>query len=413
MSVETHPEVPPARRLAFPEFVALLAMLFATIAYSIDAMLPALTVIAADLSPDAVNRAQLVVTIFVLGMGMGTLFWGPISDSYGRKRIVVLGIGLYSVAALVASQAQSLEVLLAARFAQGLGAAAPRVVTLAIVRDLYQGRPMARVMSIVMTIFIIVPAIAPSIGAGIIWIWDWRAVFWSFVVFGLLSGSWLMLRQPETHPPERRRPLRLGTIARAALEVMRTRRVPAVIGALSLGFGQMFIFLSTAPQLFGDVYDRETSFPFWFAGVALVAGLSGILNASLVMQLGMRRLATTAFAAQSAVSVLFLLHWVFLPLPEPWGFYAFFVYMCAAFFMVGLTFGNLNALALEDLGHIAGLAAAVVGALSTVGAVLIAVPVGLSYDGTPVPLVGGVAICSTLAFLLMLTTRTRGATDDA
>ena len=405
MSVQTHPETNPARRLAFPEFVALLAMLFATIAYSIDAMLPALTVIAEDLSPEAVNRAQLVVTIFVLGMGMGTLFWGPVSDSYGRKRIVVFGIAIYSTAALVAAQAQSLEVLLAARFVQGLGAAAPRVVTLAIVRDLYQGRPMARVMSIVMTIFIIVPAVAPSIGAGIIWVWDWRAVFWSFVIFGLVSGSWLLIRQPETHPPERRRPLRIATIVAAAVEVMRTPRVPAVIAALSLGFGQMFIFLSTAPQLFTDVYDRGASFPFWFAGVALIAGLSGILNASLVMRLGMRRLATTAFAAQSAVSVLFLLHWLFLPLPEPWSFYVFFAYMCAAFFMVGLTFGNLNALALEDLGHIAGLAAAVVGALSTVGAVLIAVPVGQSYDGTPVPLVGGVALCSGIAFLLMRTLR--------
>jgi DHA1 family bicyclomycin/chloramphenicol resistance-like MFS transporter len=303
MSLATHP---PERQLSFPEFVALLAMLFATIAFSIDAMLPALTAIAADLSPGAVNRAQLVVTVFVLGMGLGTLFWGPISDSYGRKRIVIFGIGLYAAAAMVAAQAQTLEVLLAARFVQGLGAAAPRVVTLAIVRDLYQGRPMARVMSIVMTIFIIVPAVAPSVGAAIIWVWDWRAVFWSFVIFGIVSGSWLMLRQPETHPPERRRPLRIATIAAAAVEVMRTPRVPAVIAALSLGFGQMFIFLSTSPQIFADVFDREASFPFWFAGVALVAGMSGILNASLVMRLGMRRLATTAFAAQAAVSVLFL-----------------------------------------------------------------------------------------------------------
>jgi DHA1 family bicyclomycin/chloramphenicol resistance-like MFS transporter len=411
MSTAAPPETPQdaattARRLGFVEFVTLLALLFATIAYSIDAMLPALTLIAAELSPEAVNRAQLLVTAFVLGLGLGTMFWGPISDSYGRKGIIFFGIALYSVAAVVAAQAQSLEVLLAARFVQGLGAAAPRVVTLAIVRDLYQGREMARVMSIVMTIFILVPAVAPSVGAGIIWLSGWRAVFWSFVVFGIVSGGWLMLRQPETHPPERRRPLRIATIAAAAWEVLRTPRVPAVIGALSLGFGQMFIFLSTAPQLFADVHDREATFPFWFAAVALIAGLSGILNAALVMRLGMRRLATVAFAAQAGVSVLFLAQILFLPLPQPWAFFAFFAYMCAAFFMVGLTFGNLNALALEDLGHIAGLASAVIGSLSTVGAVLIAVPVGLSYDGTPVPLVAGVAVCSALAFGLMLTTRT-------
>ena len=394
---------PDPRRLAFPEFVALLAMLFATIAYSIDAMLPALVEIARELSPEAVNRAQLVVTIFVLGMGLGTLVWGPISDSYGRKSVVVFGIAVYAAAALIAAQAQSLEVLLAARFVQGLGAAAPRVVTLAIVRDLYQGRTMARVMSIVMTIFIIVPAAAPMIGAGIIAVWDWRAVFWSFVVFGIVSGGWLMLRQPETHPPERRRPLRLATLWSALVEVTTNLRVMTVVACLSLGFGQMFIFLSTAPQVFSDVFDRQASFPFWFAAVALVAGLSGILNASLVMRLGMRRLALTAFGLQSAVSGVFLAQWLALPLPEPWGFYAFFVYMCAAFFMVGLTFGNLNALAMEPMGHIAGLAAAVIGSLSTVGAVLIAVPVGQLYDGTPVPLVAGVAVCSGIAFLLMRT----------
>ncbi|MGY6411787.1 MAG: multidrug effflux MFS transporter [Alkalilacustris sp.] len=400
--------VPQARRLAFPEFVALLAMLFATIAYSIDAMLPALVDIARELSPEAVNRAQLVVTVFVLGMGIGTLVWGPISDSYGRKSVVVFGIAVYAAAAVTAAQAQSLEVLLAARFVQGLGAAAPRVVTLAIVRDLYQGRMMARVMSIVMTIFIVVPAAAPMIGAGIIAVWDWRAVFWSFVVFGFVSGGWLMLRQPETHPPERRRPLRLATLWGALVEVTTNLRVMTVVACLSLGFGQMFIFLSTAPQIFTDVFDRQASFPFWFAAVALVAGLSGILNASLVMRLGMRRLALTAFGLQSAVSGLFLAQWLALPLPEPYAFYAFFAYMCAAFFMVGLTFGNLNALAMEPMGHIAGLAAAVIGSLSTIGAVLIAIPVGQLYDGTPVPLVGGVAVCSGLAFLLMRTIRETG-----
>lgn len=402
---EPPPRPLPERKLAFPEFVALLAMLFATIAYSIDAMLPALTVIAADLSPEDVNRAQLVVTSFVLGMGFGTLFWGPVSDAFGRKRIVVFGLAIYIAAALVAAAAQSMEVLLAARLVQGVGAAAPRVVTLAIVRDLYQGRMMARVTSIVMTIFIIVPAVAPSIGAGIIWVWDWRAVFWSCVVFGLVSGGWLVLRQPETHPPERRRPLRPARLAAAVVEVATTPRVPIYIMVMALGFGQMFIFLSTAPQVFTDVFGRGDTFPFWFAAVALIAGLSGILNAALVMRLGMRRLATWAYGAQAAVSLTFLAQWIFLPLPEPLGFFAFFAYMSAAFFMVGLTFGNLNALAMEPLGHIAGLAAAVIGSLSTMGAVLIAVPVGQSYDGTPVPLVAGVAICSGIAFLLMRSTR--------
>jgi MFS transporter, DHA1 family, multidrug resistance protein len=391
----------PTRPLPFAEFVALLAMMFATVAFSIDAMLPSLTRIAAELTPEAVNRAQLVVTSFMLGMGVGTLFSGPLSDTVGRKPMVLGGVALYCLAALVAAQAQSLEMLLAARFVQGLGASGPRVVTLAMVRDLYAGRRMARVMSIVMTIFIIVPAIAPSIGAWIAALAGWRAVFGSFVVFGLVSGGWFMLRQPETLPPEARRPLQPARLWQALREVLGNFRVLICIGALSLGFGQMFIFLSTAPQIFTDVYGRGDTFHYWFALVAIVAGSSAVLNANLVMRLGMRFLATAAFGAQATVSAAFLLVLAGLNLPAPWDFAAFMLFMAGAFFMIGLTFGNLNALALEPMGHIAGMAAAVVGAVSTVAAVLLAAPVGQLYDGTPVPLAASVMLCSGTAFLLM------------
>ncbi len=394
----------PTRPLRFGEFVALMALMFSTIAFSIDAMLPALPVMAQDLSPDAPNLVQLVVTIFVLGMGTGTLFAGPISDALGRRRVVAAGIVLYAIGAVVAARAQTLEMLLAARFVQGLGAAGPRVVTVAMVRDLYKGRAMAQVMSFVMTVFILVPAIAPAIGAGIIAVFDWRAVFLSFVVFGVVSGGWMLMRQPETLPPERRRPLRIATLRAALREVLTDRMVLTYIAALSLGFGQMFAYLSSAPQIFAEVYDRQASFPFWFAGVALFAGTASLVNARLVMRLGMRRLATAAFAVQATASAAMLVL-LTMALPTPGDFAVFFAYMCVAFFMIGLTFGNLNALALETMGHIAGLAAAVVGAVSTMLAVVIAIPIGLLYDGTPVPVVAGVAVCSSLAFLLMLSTR--------
>ena len=403
----------PTRPLAFPEFVALLALMFSTIAFSVDAMLPALPVMAAELSPDAPNRVQLVVTVFVLGMGLGTLIAGPISDALGRKSVVAVGIAIYCAAALVAARAETLEVLLAARFVQGLGASAPRVVTLAMVRDLYQGRAMAQVMSFVMTLFVLVPAIAPAIGAGIIAVSGWRAVFLAFVVFGIVSGSWLLLRQPETHPPEKRRPLRVRSLWAALREVLGSKLVLTYIAALSLGFGQMFVHLSNTPQIFADVFDRQAAFPFWFAGIALFAGTSSLLNANLVMKFGMRRLATTAFAVQAGVSLVMLLL-VFAELPAPWDFAVYFAYMCGAFFMIGLTFGNLNALALEPLGHIAGLAASVVGSISTVLAVTIAIPIAQLYDGSVVPAVAGVLVCSSLACALMLTTRhaeaARGAT---
>ena len=402
----------PTRPLRFGEFVALLALMFSTIAFSVDAMLPALPVMAAELSPEAPNLLQLVVTVFVLGMGLGTLIAGPISDALGRKSVVAVGIAIYCGAALVAARAQTLEVLLAARFVQGLGASAPRVVTLAMVRDLYQGRMMARVMSFVMTLFVLVPAVAPAIGAGIIAVSGWRAVFLAFVVFGIVAASWMLLRQPETHPPEKRRPLRADTLRAALREVLGSRLVVTYIAALSLGFGQMFVHLSTTPQIFAELFDRQESFPFWFAGIALAAGTSGLLNATLVMKYGMRRLATTAFAAQTALSLL-MLALVLAGPPAPWDFALYFVYMCTAFFMVGLTFGNLNALALEPLGHIAGLAASVVGSVSTVLAVVIAIPIAQLYDGSLVPVVTGVMLCAALACALMLTTRRAASATGA
>jgi DHA1 family bicyclomycin/chloramphenicol resistance-like MFS transporter len=264
---------------------------------------------------------------------------------------------------------------------------------------------MARVTSIVMTIFILVPAIAPTMGALILRFSDWRAIFLAFVVFGLTAGAWLMLRQPETLPPERRRPLRVATLWAALREVLGNGLVRTYIAVLSLGFGQMFIFLSTAPQAFADVYGRGDTMPYWLGGVALVAGSSGILNAVLVVRLGMRRLATWAFAAQSLIAMMFMAVLMLANLGQDAEFAAFLMFLAAAFFMIGLTFGNLNALALEPMGHIAGMASAVVGALSTFGAAAIAIPVGLAYDGSAVPIVAGVILCSGLAFGLMLTTR--------
>jgi MFS transporter, DHA1 family, multidrug resistance protein len=387
--------------LPLRETIALFGVLFATIAFSIDAMLPALTVIGQALSPGDVNRAQMIVTSFVLGMGIGTFFAGPLSDAFGRKRVILWGIALYIVAALWAATARDMTPLLIARFVQGLGAACPRVVTLAMVRDMYAGREMARVMSFVMMVFILIPAVAPSIGALLIWGFGWRSVFLAFVVFGLISGGWLALRQPETLAHAARRPLRLPALRAALAEVLRARVTMTYTAALTLGFGQMFAFLSTSPQIFAEVFDREASFPLWFMLLALLSGLATVTNAKLVMTLGMRRLATVAFAVQFAASLVMVLLALAPALPAPWDFAVFFAYMTAAFFMVGLTFGNLNALAMEPLGHIAGFAASIIGAVATVGAVLIAVPMGLAYDGTILPLVLGVTVCSGLALMLM------------
>ena len=167
----------PTRRLSQPEFIAMIAAAMALTAFSIDSMLPALPEIAQALTPDGPNRAQLVLTSFVLGMGIGTIFTGPLSDSFGRKPVILGGALLYVIGATLAGQAESLETMLASRIIQGLGVAGPRVVAIAIVRDLYQGRPMASIMSYAMMIFTLVPAVAPLLGSYIIVSFGWRAVF--------------------------------------------------------------------------------------------------------------------------------------------------------------------------------------------------------------------------------------------
>jgi len=394
----------PTRPLRFGEFVALMALLTATVAFSIDAMLPALPTIGQELSPNSPARGQLVITTFVLGLGLGTMICGPVSDAYGRKSVLLAGIALYVAGAVLAIQAMSIETLLAARFLQGLGAAAPRVVATAMVRDLHSGRAMARVTSIIMTLFVLVPALAPSVGAGIIWLSDWRMIFLAFVGFGLIAGVWLMLRQPESLAPENRRALSARMIWAALVEIVKNPAVMVYVVALTFAFAPLFAWLSNLPMIFDDVYDRAATFPFWFAATALVAGTASVANAKLVMRIGMRRIATWAFAWQAGISVVFL-GLIALGLPAPWDFALFFTFMCTAFFSIGLTFGNLNALALQPLGHMAGIGSSVVMSLPTIGSALIAVPISLAYDGTPRPLIIGMILCSFAALSLMLLAR--------
>ena len=395
------PVQPPLARQPLPEFIAMMALVFAVIAFSIDSMLPALPQIAQTLTPENVNRAQLVLTAFMAGMGVGLFVAGPLSDTFGRKPVITLGFAIYALASIAAVFAQSLEMLLVARFVQGLGAAGPRIVSLALVRDLYQGREMARITSFVMMIFILVPAVAPSVGAVVIHLVGWRGVFGSFVLLALVGSLWVNLRQPETLPPARRRPMNLASLIASAREVLGHRQVQLVTVIMTLGFGQMFALLSSAQQLFAETYGKGDQFPLWFAGMALLAGTGTVLNARYVVRLGMRRIVKSAYAMQVVVSgTMLVLIWGNL-LPEPLRFPAFFFWAVSVFFMAGVTFGNLNAMALQHMGHVAGMAASVVAAVSTIGAVLIAAPVGQLYDGTALPMVLATLACSGLALLLM------------
>lgn len=398
------PAQPAPRPLPFFEFIALLALLFSSVAYSIDAMLPMLAGIGRELSPADPERAQLVVTIFVAGMGIGTFLAGPVSDSLGRKPVILGGIALYMAAATLAAQAESLEALLIARFLQGLGVSGPRVVAQALVRDLYSGRVMAQVMSFAMTLFVLVPAVAPMIGAWIGGAFGWRAIFWSFVVFGLIAGLWLGLRQPETLPPARRRPLAARRLWAALSEVLGHARVRLYLAAQSFAFATMFIWISSIALVFDQAYGRAAEFPYWFAAVALLSAPASLLNARLVIRLGMHRLVMAALATQIAAAAAMLAGLGFgLGAAE---FPAFVTFMVVQFFTIGLVFGNLNALALEPMGHVAGMAASVMGGVSTLASALIAtVLVWLLDGGSAAPLAISALLCALAAVACMIRAR--------
>lgn len=376
-------------------------MLFATIAISIDAMLPALPDIAATLSPDAPNAAQLVVTSFVLGMGIGTLFAGPLSDAFGRKRIIMLGSAVYALAALACYFAPTLELLLAARIVQGIGASAPRTVSIAMIRDLYSGRGMARIMSFVMMVFTVIPAVAPLMGQGIIAIADWHAIFLAYIAFSAIIMLWMGLRQPETLPVTARRPLKMATLWSATKELGRHRVIVISTVVQALTLGALFATLSSMSGIFEVRFDRADSFPLWFAFIAVGSMSGSLLNSRIVMSLGMRRVITGTLAAQLGLTILCLMTIATGLMPEVLAFPAHLLWSIGLFAMMGLTMGNLNALAMEPVGHIAGLAASVISSLATVGSVLLAIPVGLAFDGTVIPLLTGVALLVASGLALM------------
>jgi len=382
------------------EFIALMAMMAATVAFSIDAMLPALSVIAADLSPGAPNRAQLVVTAFLAGLGLGTALAGPLSDSYGRRPVILGGAAIYVTGAALGMAAQGLDTLLAARLVQGLGAAAFRIVSLAIIRDLSAGREMARLMSLVMMVFALTPAMAPLIGAGLIALAGWRAVFAAFALFALALSGWMMLRLPEPLPPARRAAFRLRPLALALARVVAHPVTRRAILVQMLAMTTLFTSLSVVQPTFETTFGRGAEFPFWFFGMALIAGSASLVNARLVVRLGMVRMVRAALAVQVTLSTAAILAWT-VGLPPGAQFAVFAVWQTGVFAQAGFTLGNLNALAMAPMGAVAGMAASVTGAVATLGSVALAIPIGQQFDGTPMPAHLGV-LAAVLAGLVLL-----------
>ncbi len=381
------------------EFIAMMAMIMATVAFSTDAMLPALPQIGADLSPDSPNRAQLIVTSFILGLGVGTLIAGPLADRFGRKPVILFGATLYCFAAMLCFLSPTLDTMLVARVVMGIGSAAPRVLSVAMVRDLYSGRDMARILSFIMIIFTIFPAMAPAIGAMIMAFTQWRGIFVAFAIFAILSTGWLMLRQPETLPAKDRRPLHIKTLWAATHEVFAhpTARLSILIQTLAMAM--LFTVLSSTQPVFDVTYGQGAHFHYWFAGISLSAISASLLNAKLVMRLGMRAIIKAMFLGQMALSAVMAIV-VLMDLPTTVELLFYVVWTASIFFQIGLTIGNLNTLALEPMGHIAGTAASLVTSTATVGSVIIAIPLGLSFDGSPLPFAIGFFVLAAIAYWL-------------
>lgn len=381
------------------EFVAMMAMLFASVALSIDGMLPALPQIAASLSPADPNLAQLVVTSFVLGLGIGTLISGPLSDAFGRKPVMIGCCAVYATGAALCFAAPSLGTLLAARVLMGLGGAGPRAVGMALIRDLYKGREMARIVSFVMTVFTLVPAVAPMIGQGVISLSGWRSTFLVFLVFQVSIVTWFALRQAETLEPARRRPLALGPLAEAGRIFAGNRVAVASTLGQVLSSASLFSLLSSVQPVFDSHFHLAASFPAWFMLITAGGVAGSFLNTRVVMRWGMRRVVTAAYAAMLGFSLLTLATRL-AGLGGVAEFAVFLAWAMALLAVVGLTLGNLAALAMEDMGTMAGFASALMAALGTTGAAILAVPVSQAFDGSTLPLIGGVTLFMALALAL-------------
>lgn len=395
----TQPMAPTTSRpaLPLPEFVTLLALMVSIVALSTDIMLPALNSMGQELQVARANDIQLIVTTLFLGLTVGQLLAGPLSDRFGRRPIIHCGFTIFSIGSLLCIFATSFTMMLFGRVLQGIGAAGPRIVTMAIVRDGHEGREMARIMSIVMMIFILMPALAPAIGEGILLLGNWRGTFVGLLIFALVSWSWFTIRLPESLALENRRELTVLSIKKG-LSYFFTSKI-AMGYTLTSGFifGAFISYISAAQQVFKQTYNTGSWFAFWFGFAALAIGSASALNAKLVVTVGMRKMVGVALLILIVVSFVFL--GIVLANNGIPPFDQFMVWLMVTFACVGVLFGNLNALAMEPLGKIAGLGAALIGSLSTCVALPLAWLIGQGYDGGISALVGGFAVLSTAAWL--------------
>lgn len=371
------------------EFVALMAAMMGLVALSIDSVLPALDQIEESLAIQSGNSSHLVITFLFLGLAIGQTFFGTLSDYLGRKPAVAIGIVVFLVGCIISFTSTNLSIMLVGRLCQGIGLSGPRVICVALVRDQYRGVAMARIMSIIMSLLIIMPALAPLLGQGVLLIASWHYIFVFSMAIGAIVLVWFWLRQPETLNVDQRQPFSLSSLAKLVKEVVSIRvslGYTIIGGLVSGGF---LGFLSSIQPIFGR-FGKSDSFALGFAVIAIFIGCSYIINSKLVKKYPIDKIVLAALVSLCTVCTLYLL----LNAVLTFDFWVTMSFFLASSFCIGILFGNINALAMEPLGHIAGLGSSVVGSLSTFIAVPIGMAIGFLYDDTVYPLMASYLILS-------------------
>jgi DHA1 family bicyclomycin/chloramphenicol resistance-like MFS transporter len=386
-------------RPGFHEFVALIAGLMAINSLAIDAMVPALPAIGRSLQILTENERQLVVTFYMLGFGATQIVYGPLSDRYGRKPVLMTSLVLYVAFALLCAASGSFFLLLTARLLQGMAAASSRVLTVSIVRDRFEGARMARLMSLAFMVFLLMPVLAPSFGQLILLVASWRAIFFGLATFATIMLAWSLLRLPETLHPEYRRPLSPGSIAAGARETLTNRQSLGYTFAFTLLMGALIGYILSIQQIVFDVFHRPALIAITFAGIAGPMAITSYANSRLVERLGTRRIAHFGLSAFTLVA---LAHFLIAMRGESLG--AFIVLQAATMACFGLSSANFGALAMQPMGHIAGTASSVQGAIGTICGALLGLAIGQCFNGTILPMVGGDVLFGCGALLILVAT---------
>ena len=388
----------PRHGMGFYPFVGLTAALMATNALAIDSMLPALPQMAEALGIAEANQRQWIITAYLLGFGISQIFYGTISDRFGRRPVLLTGLAVYVVASVAAAFAGSFEAMMAARVLQGIGAAATRVLVVSIVRDCYAGREMARVMSLAMIVFLAVPILAPSIGQAILWVAPWRWIFGVLTSFGAVVMLWVLLKLPETQHPEDRKPIEPASVLASFRTTLTSRIGVGYMLAMAFVLGGLFGFINSAQQVFVDVFHAPELFTTIFALIAMFMAASSLLNSRIVGRLGMRRVSHGALLGYIALTGIHAL----VALAGHESLWSFAILQGGAMFCFGLIGPNFGAMAMEPLGHVAGTASSVQGFVTTVIGALLGFYIGQHFNGTVVPLTLGFALCGLAALVVVL-----------